>query len=106
MNRGRCSTSPRGFTLVELLVVIAIIAVLIGVLLPVLGKARETARQVQCLSNLRQFAMADQLYVNRFNYHFYAWRPWNQSLGEQGGGGDGGLFSYNNYQTYWGGIPD
>src|SRR5438552_12006008 len=68
------SRSSAGFTLAELLVVIGIIALLISILLPVLGKARESARLVQCQSNLRQFFMADAFYMNRYkNWHLPGW---------------------------------
>jgi len=60
-----------GFTLVEMLVVISIIAVLMGILLPVLGKVRSSARKIVCMSNLRQVGTA----INAYSMDFYGSIP-------------------------------
>ena len=67
------SNSRRAFTLVELLVVVGIIAVMVGILMPALSRARESARQVQCLSNLKQLSNATVAYVNE-NRGYYPGR--------------------------------
>ncbi len=57
----------KGFTLIELLVVIAIIAILASMLLPALNKARETAKCIKCVSNLKQIGLALAQYVQDSN---------------------------------------
>jgi prepilin-type N-terminal cleavage/methylation domain-containing protein/prepilin-type processing-associated H-X9-DG protein len=79
------SKKQRGFTLIELLVVIAIIAILAALLVPALKRAMESGRRAVCVSNLRQLALATEMYANDHGgsyphntegdpYHGYGWR--------------------------------
>jgi prepilin-type N-terminal cleavage/methylation domain-containing protein/prepilin-type processing-associated H-X9-DG protein len=96
--RGR---TPKAFTLVELLVVIGIIALLISILLPSLNRAREQAKTVQCLSNMRQmgstlnmFASEHKGYLPKawFNDRPFSWDFWKPPAGE--------LWNYPNGDTW------
>jgi prepilin-type N-terminal cleavage/methylation domain-containing protein/prepilin-type processing-associated H-X9-DG protein len=94
------------FTLIELLVVIAIIAILAAILFPVFAQAREKARQISCLSNLKQIGTATMMYMQDYDEVYplgYCWKdagndsewggtmytvslgPYIQKLGEKGG---------------------
>ena len=76
----------RGFTIVELLVVIGIIVILVALLLPALGRTRETARASVCLSNVRQLGTAFQLFMVDPGNHEYLY-------GAGGGGGPNGFWT-------------
>jgi prepilin-type N-terminal cleavage/methylation domain-containing protein/prepilin-type processing-associated H-X9-DG protein len=68
-SRPRC-----GFTLIELLVVIAIIAILAAILFPVFAQAREKARSIACLSNMKQLGTSESMYLQDYDETYVIWR--------------------------------
>jgi prepilin-type N-terminal cleavage/methylation domain-containing protein/prepilin-type processing-associated H-X9-DG protein len=72
LNAGCCIGGRRGgLTLIELLVVVCIIGVLAAIVFPVLSKARESARDAQCASNLLQLGAAVQMYLQDYDYTYF-----------------------------------
>jgi prepilin-type N-terminal cleavage/methylation domain-containing protein len=89
------SKTNRGFTLIELLVVISIIALLVGILLPAIGKARDSAKVAISMTNLRNFGAAHATYASEWNGRQWTTCPDDLSV----------IINYGAYPSNYGGNP-
>ncbi len=96
--KGMGTRTRRGFTLIELLVVISIVAVLMGILLPALGRVREQARTLRCRANLKQYGIALRMYLDDNSHRFpdaWTWlKSASHSYVRKGDQPDGVLWTY------------
>lgn len=80
----------QGFTLIELIIVVGVIAILTGLLLPALAKAKDRSKAIKCLSNEKQMGVGIDLYVQDFNYYppgrEYGVTQWEMCVGSYAGG--------------------
>jgi len=97
-----------GFTLIEMMVVLAIIALLVAILLPAVQAAREAARRMNCLSNLRQIGLAVHAYYDVNHGHFFLHHPFDADVSSEFADADSFAEIYweDKLMPYIGGYPE
>ena len=92
---------PRGFTLIELLVVLAIVVTLAALLLPALARAKEQARRIKCISNLKQIASATKLFASDHDGKI----PWHTPTSDGGTYGTMAAVAWRNFSAVSNDLP-